>query len=284
MVPLAPAGVMAAEGDSREVSSRVSDLSLIERTRLERLFGMGSGYVLDFSNRTFAEFIVESTGRDIYSGKYEYGSGSKANRLRAFWDREPNHLAGKLTNDLLEYYASQHSDATEDSEFQECRRIVHRLQQSAPVEDFDSVASGVSGGDFEIVVRAVRDAIENNQPDTGLDRLHTFTVKYLRSLCKKRGIGTDREKPLHSLFGEYVKRLRREGLLESEMTERILKSTISTMESFNIVRNNQSLAHDNLVLNHEESLLIFNHVCSVLRFIRGLEESSSAGRNLVVRP
>jgi hypothetical protein len=55
------------------------------------------------------------------------------------------------------------------------------------------------------------------------------------------------------------------------MTERILKSSISTMEAFNRVRNDTSLAHDNPTLNYDESLLIFNHVCSAVRFIRALE-------------
>ena len=44
----------------------MSDLSFIETKQLEKLFQMGHGYVLDFSNRTFADFVAESTGRNIY--------------------------------------------------------------------------------------------------------------------------------------------------------------------------------------------------------------------------
>ena len=72
-----------------------------------------------------------------------------------------------------------------------------------------------------------------------------------------------------------MKALRRFGLIESDMTDRILKSTISTMEAFNQVRNNASLAHDNATLNYEESLFIFNHVCSVVRFIRALDAEAA---------
>ena len=53
----------------------MSDLSNIEKRNLERLFGMGSGYVLDFSNRTFEEFIFDSTGKNIYDSKYDNASG-----------------------------------------------------------------------------------------------------------------------------------------------------------------------------------------------------------------
>ena len=53
----------------------MSDLTSIEKRKLERLFGMGSGYVLDFSNRTFEEFVVETTRREIYANpQYDYGS------------------------------------------------------------------------------------------------------------------------------------------------------------------------------------------------------------------
>ena len=97
-------------------------------------------------------------------------------------------------------------------------------------------------------------------------------MKYVRSLCEQRGIAVERDKALHSLFGEYLKRLRQDGHLESEMTDRILRSSISTLESFNHVRNNQSFAHDNPVLNYDEALLIFNHVAAAIRFLRSLEQ------------
>lgn len=62
----------------------MSGLTFIERQKLEREFGMASGYVLNFSNRTFDEFFREIVGVDIYNQRYDKGSGSKANRMRAF--------------------------------------------------------------------------------------------------------------------------------------------------------------------------------------------------------
>jgi len=63
----------------------------------------------------------------------------------------------------------------------------------------------------------VRDAVEKNEPEAGLDRLHTYVVKFVRARCEERGISCPREKPLHSIFGEYVKRLRQEGQIRSEI-------------------------------------------------------------------
>lgn len=69
----------------------MATLSSIEQRKLERLLGMGLGYVLDFSDRTFSLFFEEHAGRDINDAKYRANrsSGSKANRMRGFWTIEP---------------------------------------------------------------------------------------------------------------------------------------------------------------------------------------------------
>ena len=61
----------------------MSSLTSLEKRRFEDLFGMASGYVLDFSDRTFAQFFKENVGINIYDDRYKYNGGSKAKRLRA---------------------------------------------------------------------------------------------------------------------------------------------------------------------------------------------------------
>ncbi|MEJ5344875.1 MAG: abortive infection family protein [Chloroflexus sp.] len=253
----------------------MSDLTPVEIRKLEKLFQMSRGYVLDFSNRTFAEFVAESTGRDIDDSKYDYASGSKANRLRAFWKQEPNYIVAKLLHDLLEYCRPVSGDSKQERLFAECMLIVQRLRESAPVEALDAIKAEGGDRDFEVLAREVHDSIRRNAPEAGLDRLHTYVTKLVRKFAEKRGVAVDRDKPLHSVFSEYVKSLRKAGLIESEMTERILKSSISIIEAFNKVRNERSLAHDNPTLNSAESLLIFSHICSLVRFIREIEASVS---------
>jgi len=263
----------------------MSDLSSTEKRKLERLFGMSGGYVLDFSNRTFAEFVEEHTERDIYDARYAHGSSdSKANRLRGFWTVESNHLVGKLIDALIGYGEEINVFKNDGLLPAECRPIVVRLAQGNPVPELDALTATVNERDFETVAKQVREAIEKNQPEAGLDRLHTFVIKYVRVVCEQNGITVSRDKPLQSLFGEYVKKLRDDGVLESEMTARMLKSSISVLESFNDVRNNRSLAHDNPILNYEESLLIFNHVASSIRFLRSLDhQGAKAGMSTPAR-
>jgi hypothetical protein len=255
----------------------MADLSTVERIQLERLFEMGTGYVLNFSDRTFGDFMEESTGVNVYARGYEANGTSKANRLRNFWKREPNHLVARAISALIDYgLATQCIRPEEHPEdatgITECRRIASRLAEASTVPDSAALSAPTDERDFEVVARQVQAAIDKNEPEAGLDRLHTFVTKFVRTLCAARGIGTQRDKPLHSLFGEYIKALRAANQLESTMTERILKTSISTLEAFNDVRNEQSLAHDNPVLNYDESLLIFRHIASTVHFMRALEE------------
>ena len=80
----------------------MSRLTHIEKKKLERELGMGSGYVLDFSNRTFEEFFREVVGVQIYDPQFELGSGSKANRMRAFWQIANEEQLRSLLGGLLE--------------------------------------------------------------------------------------------------------------------------------------------------------------------------------------
>jgi hypothetical protein len=181
-----------------------------------------------------------------------------------------------LITDLLDYCRPAAGSADGNALFEDCERIAARLLRGTPVEALDAITPEGGERGFEVLAKAVRDSIEKNEPEAGLDRLHTFVTKLIRTLSEKRGITVDKNKPLHSIFGEYVKILRNAGLIESEMTERILKSSIGTMEAFNRVRNSESFAHDNPTLSYDESLLIFNHVCSAVRFIRALEKRSES--------
>ena len=256
----------------------MANLTSIEKLKLEKFFDMSGGYILNFSNRTFQEFVLDNTQIDIYNEKYSYDSGSKANRLRAFWEKESNFIVGKLLSNLLEYWKAQKvmnsSEITkaEQDLFDECINITERLKKELPVENIDVLHSRSGKQDFAPLINSIKKSIESNQPEEAIDRLHTFAVKYIRDLCNKYKIEHDRSKPLHGMLGEYIKHLRRNGYIESQMTERIHKASISIFEAFNDVRNNQSFAHDNKLLNYEESVLIANNVFSTIKFIEAVEE------------
>lgn len=109
----------------------MASLKYREKTLLENFLGMGGGYVLNFSDRTFAEFFRDFAV-EINDAQYLEGhSGSKANRMRSFWDSAPDQLVGNVLQELIEYaeaYRPGHPGANG------CRTIATRLQteQSPP--------------------------------------------------------------------------------------------------------------------------------------------------------
>ena len=111
----------------RSASAPKPCLSFVDKQRLESLLEMGGGYVLDFSNRTLAEFVLDVTGHDIYDSKYDYESGSKANRIRAFWTHESPQLVGRLIHGLLDYYQLTNPTGGNAQLVAECERIASRL-------------------------------------------------------------------------------------------------------------------------------------------------------------
>ena len=111
----------------------MSDLTSIEKLKLEKLLEMSSGYVLDFSNKTFQDFILENVNIDVDDEKYFYNGSSKANRLRAFWKEESNPIVGELLEKLLEHWRvkrliDQKEFRPQEQElFNECKNISQRL-------------------------------------------------------------------------------------------------------------------------------------------------------------
>lgn len=246
---------------------------------------MGGGYVLDFSNWTFQAFIMENCVIDIYDTKYDYGSGSKANRLRAFWNRESNYLVGKLIVRLLDHWNTQKIlrleviTQPEQTLYDECSKISNRLLRDVPIENIGAIQAYSDDKDFNILAKNLRESIEKNEPEVALDRLHTYTTKYIRQLCDNHNIVYDKNTSLNSLFGGYVKYLTQNKIIETEMTVRILKSYISILEAFNKVRNDKSFAHDNQVLNYNESILIFNGIVNAISFIESIEKVDKQNQN-----
>lgn len=256
----------------------MADLTYIERANVENFLGMKSGYVMDFTDRTFQEFVGEATGLDINNEKYHYSSNSKANRLRQFIKTESNYTFGKLLSAFCNYWISKvHTGEIDprnyENVYEECLKISEKLKQESIVENIDAIQPNVDDRDFKLLAKFIRESIEKNEPQAALDRLHTFTFRYLRELCEKHKIVYEKSESLNAIFGKYIKFLLESNHIESTMAEKILKYSINVIEAFNDIRNNKSYAHDNPILNYQESVLIFNNVSNTIKFIESIESS-----------
>lgn len=258
----------------------MAELHYKEKFLIEKLFKMSEGYVMDFSNKSFEEFIYDSIRVNIYDEKYINSSGSKANRLRGFFNVEHSSKVGKLLSALLDYWhtkaiAKEYGFNFEKDEdiYKECLKIVRKLNEDVIIEEIDAIKEIKDDRNFSLLAKSIRESIDKNEPEVALDRLHTYVMKFIRQLCENHKVEIKKDESLNAIFGKYVKFIVTNEKIESQMTERILKFSIHVIEAFNDIRNNRSFAHDNQILNYTESVLIFNNVTNSIKFIETIEKT-----------
>lgn len=105
----------------------MSSLTYIEKQKLERELRMEGGGVLNFSNRTFEEFLREVVGIQIYDSRYDRHSGSKAHRMRAFWDVATEEQLRLFFRGLLEAWPIYSGAPISNSTQALFQQIVNRL-------------------------------------------------------------------------------------------------------------------------------------------------------------
>lgn len=99
---------------------------------VERVLNMSSGYVLDFSNRTFDEFISHEVGVDATAPRFSVDGGSKARRLRAILPSLAAGQQAKLLRAILNYRDSPaHAglDVLDDEWRQAYEKIIRGLEK-----------------------------------------------------------------------------------------------------------------------------------------------------------
>jgi Integrase core domain len=87
----------------------MSRLSIADKTFLEGVLAMSGGYVLDFTDGSFANLLAD-INIDIYdSEKYSGFGGSKANRLRALWKNGSDAEVSAALGALADYIEAKKS-------------------------------------------------------------------------------------------------------------------------------------------------------------------------------
>lgn len=108
----------------------MNSLTGADKRWLENAFDMNGGYVLDFKNWSFERFFHDY-GVDIYSARYQTLGNSKADRLRAFWDTEPDDLVGRILFGLFDSYGFLEGD----SEKSRKSRVILSKLSGIPIEE-----------------------------------------------------------------------------------------------------------------------------------------------------
>ncbi len=121
-----------------------SDMQIVDR-----VLNLKTGYVLDFSDRTFDEFIAHEVGIDATAPRYSVDGGSKAKRLRRILHSLSGGEQAKLLRALLKYRDSPARGGSVDLLDDEWRRsydeIIRGLEQQVADADTTYAASSWTG-------------------------------------------------------------------------------------------------------------------------------------------
>lgn len=136
----------------------MSSLKTSEKRILESLFEMGGGYVLDFTNQEFQDFLWDTVKVDIYSDQYGFNGDSKAKRFRAFWQVESDEVVGEALSELLEIIEDPNPGIEKTSDYLKAKKIVNRLLkiQEKPVAEESSKSEEEVFLEFKTNVETIR--------------------------------------------------------------------------------------------------------------------------------
>jgi hypothetical protein len=130
---------------------------------VEHVLNMGSGYVLDFSDRTFDQFIAHEIGIDATAPRYSIDGGSKAKRLRRILHSLAGGQQAKLLRALLKYRDSPGrggiADLLDDEWRTSYEAIIQSLERGVAEADNTYAASSWTGrrtiGEQVAIVRGI---------------------------------------------------------------------------------------------------------------------------------
>lgn len=211
----------------------MSSLSMAERRNLENCFGMSSGYVLGFSDRTFGEFVLEVVGLDIHDEKYTAAGTSKANKLRTFWKLESDQIVGTLILALITYRAplvtDQDAEATALAE--KCRQIATRLLAGSPsLSPLKEHAKVMNANHLAEQIRRLEASVETD-PSLAIGTAKELIETCCKTILAERGKPVSGTPDVSTLTKETLKELRLvpEGIPDAARGADVIKRLLSNL-------------------------------------------------------
>ena len=211
----------------------MSALNMADRQNLEKLLGMAGGYVLDFSDRTFQEFVFEAVDVDIHSERYSVEGNSKGKKLRTFWKVESDHLVGKLLLSLIDYSSSLTAEPTEGEKklSEKCQQIAARLLAGAPrLESLKQHARVLNANHLAEQIRRLEASVETD-PSLAIGTAKELIETCCKTILAERGKPVSGTPDVSTLTKETLKELKLvpEDIPEAARGADIIKRLLSNL-------------------------------------------------------
>lgn len=229
----------------------------------------GKGYVWNFSDQTFKDFVEGCTGCDIDSKKYQSNEegNSKAKRLRRFIRDENNDKVTLLLEEIVDY--GKRKNLLLKTHIPKLQKIIRELKK---YENTITISKDTvkNKKEEEILLKEIKEKISRGQYEFVIDRLHTlfrykFEAIFKEIRCEIKG------ETLDSIAGQLNNILRKDEIFKESTTFRILSATQKIMNSFDNARNNKTYAHANTIMEKNEAEFLCNYMVYYYNFINRIE-------------
>lgn len=208
----------------------MSSLQPSEKSKLERLLGMSSGYVLHFTDRTFGDFFHEHIGVEIHSKRYMSNGTSKANKLRTFWSIESDSVVGKLLLALIDTSESNNTSAIETL-ISESRSIANRLLAGGPsLDSLKEEAKAFNAVHLTKQIRRMESSVESD-PSLAIGTAKELIETCCKTILSERGKILEGTPDVSTLTKETLKALKLvpEGIPEAGRGSDVIKRVLSSL-------------------------------------------------------
>ncbi|SHF39946.1 Abortive infection C-terminus [Ruegeria intermedia] len=254
----------------------MAKLKHYQRDQIRDWFCPKPGYVLNFSNKTFAEFFDDHFEINIYSDAFSEKGTSKFNRLLAFIELSPPHLVIELLNLLWKQKNSERDDeieratqALQSDAWSSNPEYVEALLNSAALEDlpFEKLISELAAlpshsaaphlmrisaeWTLDTVEREFQRAFENLEKDP--EAAVTAACSMLESVCRSVLISRQMELPrsldIKSLYKEVREPLGlspNKDIADTEIeadVRTVLSALFNTVQGIGALRTHAGTAH-----------------------------------------
>lgn len=178
-----------------------STLTNLQKQSFIKLFNK-SGYVLDFSNRTFGEFCMNSIGVDLQTAYL----GSKGASLESFIRQGDPNKVNQLLKDLIEYYpmANIRDDIKKADEqlYLHCKKIIESMDATY----FSKVGGFTEKVNSEYISKMQDEmiAMQKDNPTEAIGKAKELIESCCKTILDELGIAYKNDDKVSVLIGKVI--------------------------------------------------------------------------------
>lgn len=239
----------------------MANLTYIDKGILEKAFNMSTGYVLQFSDRTFADCVSDI----LHFNVHEKYTGSKANKMRQIWKNESNVNVATLLEAIIKMYP--------DSSNNEIKNIIDRLKNS-PI----SITNHDNINDYQHLPYFIKGAWEdlsNERYWEVITKARTILEITFKEICIKCNLNFD-DKNINTTFTRIRKHFGMDAKSENypDYIKGLINHSTTLVNSIAEARNKNSSAHapEYTPIKHhaqfclEQSISLMNFIISIYEY------------------